>query len=352
MMPRRPVAASPFQLLLFLLLPVLALPGAAADARADGPGVIVAKATKMKFPLTVEALGTLRANESVEIRPQIREAVSAIRFEEGQHVAAGTVLIELRDSEVRAAVAAARAALAESQSRFDRSHKLFEDHLVSEAELEPLKARRDGDQAALDAAEARLDETVVRAPFAGRLGLRRVSLGSLVGPDDVITTLDDTHVMKLDFNVPETALAHVRSGLPIRARSAAYPDSAFRGRVISVDTRVDPVSRTVVVRAILPNPRGILKPGMFMSVRLLREDIVSLMVPEQALVPEQSRVFVFVVAGNGAVEKREVHIGRRRPGAVEVVSGLAAGETVVAEGTQKARAGKPVQVLRSIEVPR
>jgi len=311
---------------------------------------VVTRATEITFPLTVEGLGTLRANESIEIRPRITETVTAIRFTEGQEVAAGAVIVELRSAEVRAQVAAAKAALAESESRYQRSRHLYEDQLVSQAELEPLEAQRDGDRADLDAAEARLAETVVRAPFAGRLGLRRVSLGSLVGPGDVITTLDDTHVMKIDFDVPETAVARLRTGLSFVATSAAFPDTQFRGVVVSVDTRVDPVSRTITVRGTIPNPKGRLKPGMFMSVRLLREDIVALVVPEQALVPEQSRMFVWVVGADANVEKREVRIGRRRPGQVEILSGLRAGETVITEGTQKARPGQPVEVLERREM--
>jgi membrane fusion protein, multidrug efflux system len=340
------IAIDPIPLLIVIALAGLLAPPVEAQA----PGVIVAKATELPFPLTVEALGTLRANESVEIRPQINEAVEAIRFEEGQLVQAGAVLVELRDTQARAAVAGAEAALAESESRYVRSHKLFEDQLVSAADLEPLEARRNGDRAALDAARARLAETVVRAPFAGRLGLRRISKGSLVGPSTVITTLDDTHVMKLDFDVPETALALLRDGLPVLARSAAYPDSVFRGRVISVDTRVDEVSRTVTVRAQLPNPRRLLRPGMFMSVQLLRNDIRALVVPEEAIVPEQSRLFVFVVGGNGVVAKRAIRIGRRRPGLVEILGGLEKGEDVVVEGTQKVREGQTAQVLRRVEV--
>jgi membrane fusion protein (multidrug efflux system) len=317
---------------------------------AQAPGVIVAEGRLLPFPLTVEALGTLQADESVEIRPRISETVTAIRFTEGQYVQKGTVIVELRAAEARASVAAARAALAESESRYKRSLKLYEDQLISVAEIEPLEAQRDGDQAEVDAAEARLAETIVRAPFSGRLGLRRISVGSLVGPSTVITTLDATRSMKLDFNVPETAVARVRPGLTIAARSAAYPDSVFRGRVASVDTRVDPVSRTITVRATVPNPRGLLHPGMFMSVLLLRDDIRSLTIPEQALVPEQSRMFVYVVGAGDIIEKRAVKIGRRRPGAVEILSGLEAGETLVAEGTQKARPGQPVAVVDRIEV--
>ncbi len=311
----------------------------------DGPRVVVADARLVPFPSVVEGLGTARANESVEIRPQITETLTAIHFTEGARVDAGQILVELEDAQALAAVAAAKAALVDSESKYARAQELFRSELVSEAELEPLAARRDADRAALDAAEARLAETVVRAPFAGRVGLRRVSLGSLVGPSVVITTLDDTETMNVDFDVPETALSRLAPGLPIEATSAAWPDTVFAGRVETVDTRVDRVSRTVAVRARMPNPKGLLRPGMFLSVRVRGEDAEVLVVPEQALVPEQSRQFVFVVGQGNAVEKREVRVGRRRVGQVEIVHGLGADERVVIEGTQKVRPGMVVRVL-------
>lgn len=308
------------------------------------PRVIVAEAKPLDFPLTVEAPGTARANESVEIRPQISESVTAIHFTEGQRVEAGTVLLELEDSEAKADVAAARAALVESETQASRAQELFKTKAVSASVLDQRTARRDADRAALDAAQSRLADTKIRAPFAGRLGLRRVSLGSLVTPSTIITTLDDTDTIKLDFDVPETALSLLAEGLVVEALSAAWPDQRFRGEVATIDTRVDPVSRTITVRARVPNQGALLRPGMFLAVRLLRENVSALMVPEQALVPEQSRQYVWVVGDGNAVEKREVRTGRRRPGQVEIVDGLEAGERVVTEGTQKIRPGTSVEI--------
>jgi membrane fusion protein (multidrug efflux system) len=192
-------------------------------------------------------------------------------------------------------------------------------------------------------ARSKLGDTVVRAPFAGRVGLRRVSVGSLVSPGTVITTLDDTSTIKLDFTVPETFIPAVQPGLGIVGRSVAYPDRGFEGRVASVDTRVDPSTRSVTVRALLPNPDGLLKPGMFLTVRLSRGAVDALMIPEESLVPEQGDVFVFVVK-DGVAEKRQIRTGERRVGEVQVLDGLAAGDTIVTEGTQKLRPGAPVTV--------
>jgi len=318
-------------------------------ALADPPRVVVAEAKLLDFALTVEALGTARANEAVEIRPQISETITAIHFSEGRHVEAGALLVELQDSEAKADVAAARAVLVESETQARRAEELFKTKALSASELDQRLARRDADRAALSAAEARLAETRVRAPFAGRVGLRRVSLGSLVTPTTVITTLDDTDTIKLDVDVPETALARLAVGLPVEARSAAWPDLVFRGHVGSIDTRVDPVSRTLTVRALLPNEEQRLRPGMFLTVNLLREDVTALMIPEQAIVPEQARQFVLVVGAGNVVEKREVRTGRRRPGQVEVLEGLREGERVVVEGTQKALPGSPVQTAGRLD---
>jgi len=346
----QPLAGLPARLAALALLALVAsLPALPARAQ-NGPGVVVAEAMRVSFPFTVEALGTARANESVEVRPKVTETVREIRFTEGQHVERGDVLVLLDNAQARASVAAAKATRADSESKYVRGQELFRSQLISQSEVESLEARRDADQAALDAAEARLSDTVVRAPFAGVVGLRRVSVGSLVGPSTVITTLDDTDTIKLDFDVPETALSHVALGLPVVARSAAWPDSAFHGRVASVDTRVDPVTRTITVRALVPNPRRLLRPGMFLTVSLERRDVVALMVPEQAIVPEQSRQFVFVLNDGNEVGKREVRTGRRRPGQVEILSGLQEGEKVITEGTQKVRAGTVVGEVHEVKV--
>jgi len=321
-------------------------------ADAQSPRVIVATATETPFPLTLEALGTTRANESVDIRPQISRPITAIRFQEGEAVEAGDVLVELEDTELRAAVAAARASLATSESELRRADELLRTRALSPSEYDRRSAQRDADRAALDVALSQLADARVRAPFAGRVGLRRVSLGTLVTPQTVITTLDDTDPVKIDFDVPETALARLDAGLAVSAHSAAWPDTTFRGEVASIDTRIDPVSRSVVVRALVPNPDGRLRPGMLMVVTLLREDVVALVIPEQAIVPEQSRQFVWVIGDDERAEKRLVRTGRRRPGEIEILEGLEAGERVVAEGTQKARPDQTVEIVGEITIRR
>lgn len=312
---------------------------------AQAPAVIVDQATIKSFPLSAEALGNARANEAIEVRTEITAALKAIYFTEGQRVEKGTILAELENAQQLAELAAARAALVESTSQLKRSEELFKTKVVAASQLEQLKAEQEADQAAVHAAQSKLDKTIIRAPFTGRLGLRRVSVGSILNTNTVITTLDDTSVIKLDFDVPEVFLANLEPGMQISAHSAAWPGVEFEGEVAFIDTRVDPVTRTVIVRALLPNEEERLRPGMFLTVSLLKQDAQALTIPEEAVVPEGSRQYVFVVGEGGLAQLREIQTGRRRPGEVEIVSGLSAGELVITEGTQSARDGHVVRII-------
>jgi membrane fusion protein (multidrug efflux system) len=294
----------------------------------------------------IEALGTARANESVEIRPRISSLVTRIVFEEGQFVEQGDPLVELENSEIVAGLALAEASLSESRSLYNRSKELESTQAISASSLEALFAQVKVDEANVEAARAKLNHTRVRAPFSGRIGLRRVSPGSFVNTDTVITTLDDVSVIKLDFSVPETFVNVVRQGMNIVAHSLVFPDRDFNGTVASIDTRLDPVSRAVEVRAVIPNDDGLLKPGMFMTVDLQRDRGDVLMAPEQAIVPEGSRQYVFVV-NEGVAQKRQVRLGRRIPGYVVVSEGVSDGESVVTEGTHKVRDGAQVESLEA-----
>jgi len=321
-------------------------PDAAAGRGAAPESLAVVTAPVVQKPIAVEieALGTARANEAIEVTSKVGNKVVAVRFDEGQWVRRGQVLVELDGAQDRADLAAAAAALSESRSAYERSRGLFTQQAVSQSQLEQIEATLKGNAARVASAEARVADTVIRAPFDGRVGLRRVSVGALVSPGTVITTLDDTRTMKLDFDVPETFLAILKPGLSVAAKSVAYPDQAFEGIVESVDSRVDPVARSIKVRARLPNPQGLLRPGMFLTVVVSREPLPGLVVPEQALVPERGEVYVFVVV-DGRASRRVVTIGRRSPGEVEILAGAAAGERVVIEGTQKIRDGSTVYEL-------
>ena len=216
---------------LSLLLAVLYVPQTLAQFSTAPPDVIVAPVTLESFPLRVEALGNAAANEAVSIRPLITASLTSIKFEEGAEVEKGEVLAELENVEALADLAAARATFVETETQYERLQELFKTQAVSQSQLQQVEAQLEANRAAVAAARARLGYTVISAPFAGRLGLRRVSVGSLVGPNTEITTLDDTASIKLDFDVPEVFLARLEPGLSVTARSAAYPDKEFVGVV-------------------------------------------------------------------------------------------------------------------------
>jgi membrane fusion protein (multidrug efflux system) len=304
--------------------------------------VVTAAATVQSMGIEIEAVGTTRANESVQVTSKASNVVTAIRFSDGDEVSRGEVLVEMDDAQAQAALAEAQAGLADSQSQYDRSRDLVTQEALSQADLDQIEAQVKAGQARVAAAQASLDDTVIRAAFDGRTGFRQVSVGSFVSPGTLITTLDDTSIIKLDFTVPENFLFMLRRGLAVSAQSAGLPNREFTGEVTNIESRVDPVTRSITVRAEIPNADGALRQGMFMTVILDGEAEPTLMVPEAAIVPEQGRIYVFVVR-NGTVERREVRIGKRRPGEVEVVEGLVENDRVIVEGTQNVRDGSVVQ---------
>lgn len=309
-----------------------------------GPAKVITQQIELQHIVDeIDALGTANANESVEIQPRISSLIESFAFTEGQNVMAGDVLVRLEDNEIVAGLTLAEANLSESRSLYNRSKSLADTQAISASNLDQLLAQVRVDEASVEAAKARLNNTVIRAPFSGRVGLRRVSPGSFVNTSTVITTLDDVSEIKLDFSVPETFLTVLSEGMDISAESLVYPGKIFAGTVASIDTRLDPVTRAVLVRAIIPNEDGLLKPGMFMSVALKRDRGEVVVVPEQAIVPEGGNQYVYVVAG-GVAEKRRVQLGRRIPGFVAIEAGLEAGESVITEGAHKVRDGAAVEV--------
>lgn len=290
----------------------------------------------------IEAIGTAVSNEAVIVTAKTSNIVTAIHFQDGQMVKAGDVLVELDHAQVTAELASAQADYANSVSLFNRSKELAAIQSLSKAQFEQLETNMKSNEAKVAAIRARLSDTYIRAPFSGRVGLRRVSLGALINPGTAVTTLDDLSTVKVDFAVPDVYMAELGRAQTVTARTSAYPGRKFSGKVVSIDSRVDPTSRSVTVRALLPNQDGALRPGMFLNVSMDREQRKALVIPEEALVPEQARQFVFVMVGADTVAKREVRIGRRQPGEVEVSEGLANGDRVVVEGTLKLRDGSSV----------
>jgi membrane fusion protein (multidrug efflux system) len=306
--------------------------------------VVTAPVQPRDFVDVIDAVGTAKANESVVLTAKVTDTVSALNFTDGQKVAAGTVIAEMTSGEQSADIAAERASLAEAQKQFERISGLSARGNATRAQLDAAVSARDSATARVRALESRLTDRLIKTPFAGVLGLRQVSVGTLVRPGEVITTLDDISIIKLDFTVPETFMSALAAGMTVKAQAAAYPARSFEGKVAAIDTRVDPLTRAVSVRAELPNPDDSLKPGMLLSVSLLKDQRNSLAVPETALVPLQDKQFVFVVSSEEKAERREVTIGARIPGFVEIRTGLEESEQVIVEGLLRVRPGIAVRV--------
>jgi membrane fusion protein (multidrug efflux system) len=318
----------------------------AAGSAIAATGVIVAPAKVERFEDRIEALGTLRANESVAISSSITETVGAVYFDDGDRVAAGKLLVEMTSDEEHAQLEEARATVDEARRQYERVQSLEKLGTAAASLLDERRRDWDTAKARLGAIESRLADRLIKAPFAGVIGLRNVSVGALVEPGDLIATLDDDSQMKLEFPVPSIHLASLRAGLPVVAITAAYGAREFRGEVKAVDSRIDPVTRSVLVRAVLPNPDRVLMPGLLMRADLLRNIRQSVVIPEEALMPLGDKQFVLVVneADNNTVVRREVRLGARSPGRAEILEGLQAGEKVITHGTTRVKPGDQVTI--------
>lgn len=288
---------------------------------------------------TIQALGTVKAHESIMVTAKVSETVERVHFESGDEVDAGDVLVTLSGGQQRAALAAAEAAATEAERMYRRQRQLADQQLIASALLDTQRATRDSARAQVQEIRANLGDRNIRAPFRGVLGLRLVSPGSLVQPGTEIASLDDISSVYVDFPVPEAQLARLAPGQRLIGRSNAYPGREFEGRVSVVDSRIDPVTRAVTVRGEFPNPDRALRPGMLLRVVLERPARDALVVPEIAVVQVGRDTFVYRVREDDTVEQAEVEIGARVAGRAEIVTGLAAGDRIVVDGTGKLRPG-------------
>lgn len=343
--------ADSHRLLKRLHLLVFSLMGFVANAHAQPPSdrpveVIVQAASVKSLTTTIEALGTLRANEAITLTPNDTKKVTRINFEDGQRVEKGQVLVEMTSREESALLEESRFNADEAKKQLDRVQELAKRGAASQSLLDQRVREYESARARYNATESRLKDLVLLAPFSGVVGLRQVSVGALVSPGDQITTLNDDSKMKLDFTVPGVYLRSLSAGLPIVAKSRDLGNKVFEGEVFSIDNQIDEVSRSIKVRALLDNKDHELKQGMLMLVDLQAASRDALIVSESALVPLGSNNFVFVLnEATGTLERRKITIGERLAGAVEVLSGLHAGDKVVTHGLQKVRPGQKVKVL-------
>jgi membrane fusion protein (multidrug efflux system) len=318
--------------------------------RGGGEAVVrVVKVQEQDFADRIEAVGTAKANESVNITATVSEQVKSVLFKEGSTVQAGDVLVQLEAAEEEALLKEAVVNRDEQKREMDRIRKLKEKEVQTGQKFDQQVSALKAAEARLQQAEARLRDRRVVAPFSGILGIREISPGALVEPGTSITTLDDIDRIKLDFTIPEIYIAVLSKGQRIEAHSAAWPERSFSGTVGIISPRVNSTTRAVQVRAIIPNPDKLLRPGMLLTVTLIANPRRSLSVPEACLVAYGKKQFVYVKRDDSAVEKREVRLGSREVGRVEVLSGLRAGETVVTDGVMNLRDGAKVRVTGNPE---
>ncbi len=318
-----------------------------AGMRGTATPVSVVEVGERSFADIVEALGTANANESVLVTAKISDTIARIRFDSGQRVSAGEILVELRDAEEAAGLSEARASLREAEQELVRIRDLTERGVAPRSRLDEIQANAERARARVLGLEARVDDRIIRAPFDGVIGLRAVSLGQLVRPGDVIAQLDDVSVIKLDFTLPERFLAAVAAGMQISARTSAFPDSVFTGEITQIDSRIDPATRAVTVRAEIDNSDGRLLPGLLMTVEVRRDPRTRPAVPETAITRLRDQTFVFTVASDERgqyVEQREITVGARAEGFLEVLGGIEPGEVIVRQGVHRIRDGARVDV--------
>lgn len=341
---------------LMILAAVLRIVFSGDEASAGGPGaggggrgqaVSAAVAATREFSDEIRVLGVARGLRSVNITAPTSQLITRVMFTDGQRVVAGAPLVELQAGEQEADVIEARAALDQAQREYDRYKDLADRGVAPRITAEQAETAVNRARANLAAAEARRGDRIIRAPFAGVLGLSTVTPGTLISPGAVITTLDDISTVRIDFPAPERYLGILRPGLPISAVSDAYPDEAFAGRIAHVDTRVNEQTRAITARAEIPNPGGRIRPGMMMRVSIRQGLRTSVAVPESAVQYEGDGAFVYRIASGErgtSAQRVEVVTGAVEGGFVEIVSGLEAGDQVVGSGLNRIQPGAPVRV--------
>lgn len=326
--------------------------GAATDAPAkavDKPGQAIAvEAVRVQAASVQEdaiAVGTLRSNESVMVRPELSGRITELNFSEGRRVAKGQLLVQLDPSIAAAELQQARANLKLAQANYERTVELRKNNFVSEAAQDQALNNLRVVEATVALAEARLAKMGIRAPFAGVIGIRQVSVGDYVKEGQDLVTLEDTSAFKVDFRLPEMLMGALERGQRVEVRSDALPGKHFTAILDAIDPLVDQNGRALVLRARLENIGGELRPGMFVQTRvILAQRDNALLIPEEAIVAVGGEQRVYLIGGDNKVAQRTVATGLRRDGKVEITDGLQEGDLIVTAGHLKLRPGALVQV--------
>lgn len=320
-------------------------PGAPAGGPPGGfaMAVEIAKVSSVSLDDEVTAVGSLKSVDSVVLRPEVSGRVAAIRFADGQKAAKGAVLIELDAQTQAAELQQAMANLGLAEANMKRNEELIQKKFVSQRALDESRAQLKVQEASVALASARLGKMSLRAPFAGVVGLRSVSVGDYVKEGQELVNFEGVTTLKVDFRLPELHLAKLAKGQHVELTSDAMPGKRYAATVDAIDPLIDANGRSLAVRATLDNAQGALRPGMFVRVRLVfasRQNVLT--IPEQALVPAAQGISVFVVT-DGKVKQTPVKTGQRQAGSVEIVEGLQAGDSVVTAGQLKLRDGAAVK---------
>jgi membrane fusion protein (multidrug efflux system) len=319
----------------------------AGAAAMPSRAAVAVEAARVTIDTVVEdlgAVGTLRPNEAVTVVSEIAGRIERIGFREGQTVKAGDVLVELDASILRAERAKARADLTLARANHERAITLAGHGMGTLRARDEALGAFQAAEANLALAEARLQKATIRASLSGVVGLRSVSVGAYVAPGERIVELADIHPIKLDFRLPELSLSALRRGQPVRVTLDALPGRVFEGEIYAIDPIVEVTGRAIRLRARIPNPKGELSPGLFARVQLVverREN--ALLVPESAVFASGQKQLVYRVVDGRAVQT-EVVLGQRRPGQVEIRSGLGRGALVVTAGHQQIRDGSRLDI--------
>lgn len=296
----------------------------------------------LTFSETVRAVGTARARKAVDLVAEASGRITRIAFHPGAEVAKGDILLELDDRAEQADLKAAEATLTEAQAAFARQEQLNRTGNASDAAYQTAKGALLRAEAELDRAAALLDDRHIRAPFAGVVGLTDLVEGQMVDASTAIATLDDLSVIEVDFSMPETLLSRLETGQQVKLTSAAWPDRVFEGEISRIDTRVDAATRSIALRAEIPNDDRALTGGMFLQVELVLEERRQLAIPEQVLSVDGDRNLV-LLARDGVAEQAEIEIGQQSDGMVEVVSGLAADARIIVTNLHRVSPGMEIE---------
>ena len=324
-----------------------AAPTKAAAAGGAPVTVEASKVAYMRLPQMITAVGSLRSDESVTLRPEVAGRIASISFQEGQRVSKGAMLVRLDPAINDAEVQQARANLKLAKSKYDRAVDLAKSNFISGQARDEAENNLRVAEAALSLAQARRDKMEIRAPFSGSIGLRGVSTGDYVKEGADIVNLEAIDPLKVDFRVPEIYLTQVQVGQSLTVALDAMPGKTFEGKVFAVNPLVDAAGRSIVIRALVRNPDTSLRPGMFARVSLItRDEKNALVIPEQAIVPQGDEQFVFRIVDGKAVRSK-VEVGVRRDAKVEIVKGLSPADTVVTAGQLKLRDGMRVSIAPS-----